>query len=128
MSLASVLQSAHSGMSAAAAAVDAVSLNMANSLTNRYKAVHPVFVTETAGQGVQVAGFVTDNSAGPLVVSTSDGGGDAASGVVELSNTDVGEELVQMILAADQFMANASVFETADDLLVELIQMRRDHR
>ena len=126
MSLASVLQSAHSGMSAAAAAVDAVSLNMANSLTKGYKAVHPVFVTETAGQGVQVAGFVTDNSAGPLVVSTSDGGGDA-SGLVELSNTDVGEELVQMILAADQFMANASVFETADDLLVDLIQMRREH-
>ena len=79
-------------------------------------------MTETAGPGVQVAGFVTDNSEGPLVVSTPEGGGEAASGVVELSNTDVGEELVQF-LAADQFMANASVFETADDLLVELIQV-----
>ena len=41
MSLASVLQSAHSGMSAASVAVDAVSLNMANSLTNRYKSFIP---------------------------------------------------------------------------------------
>jgi flagellar basal-body rod protein FlgC len=125
MSLASVLQTAYSGMSAASAAVDAVSLNMANSLTHEYQAVHPLYATQPQEMGVEVAGYVTDTSAGPLVATSGDADPDADNGVVERSNTDVGDELVQLILASDAFEANVQVFDTADDLLVDLVHLRR---
>ena len=90
--------------------------------------------------GVQVVGYVTDNSQGSLVVSRldnswRDGWGDegwtvegeswVGNGVVELSNTDVGQSLVDLILASDQFLANASVLDTADNLLGELVYLGR---
>ena len=125
MSLASVLQTAHSGMSAAITSVEAVSLNLANSRTNGYKAIRPVFTEQLAssrgtlqiGTGVQLAGFTTDNSQGPLV-TTSDG-------AVELSNTDVGEEIVELIMAEDQFMASSIVFNTATEMLDVLLNLGR---
>lgn len=136
MSLSSVLQTAHSGMSAASVAVDVVSQNLANSMTDGYKASRSVVATQATssrgggnplnvGMGVQVAGFVTDNSEGPLVVSSTANGSQSEDRLTELSNTDVGENLVELILASEQFLANASVLETADDLLVELIQLGR---
>ena len=125
MSLASVLQTAHSGMAAAITSVEAVSHNLANSRTNRYKAIRPVFAEQTPssrstlqiGTGVQVTGFTTDHSQGPLV-ATSDG-------VVELSNTDVGEEIVELIMAENQFMASAKVFNTATEMLDVLLNLGR---
>ena len=125
MSLASVLQTAHSGMAAAVTSVEAVSHNLANSRTNGYKAIRPVFADQTAssggrlqiGTGVQVTGFTTDHSQGPLV-TTSDG-------VVELSNTDVGEEIIELIMAEDQFQANAIVFNTATEMLDVMLNLGR---
>jgi len=129
MSLASVLQTAHSGMTAATVSVDHVSHNLANMRTNGFKASRPIFATQTPGTygaggslvqigtGVKVAGVAVDESQGSLVAD--------ADGVTELSNTDVGEELVELILAEEQFLANAIVFETADGLLDELIYLGR---
>ncbi len=125
MSLASVLQTAHSGMAAAITSVEAVSHNLANSRTNGYKALRPVFAeqlpssrgTSQIGTGVQVTGFTTDDSQGPLA-TTSDG-------AVELSNTDVGEEIVELIMAENQFMANAIVFDTATEMLDVLLNLGR---
>ncbi len=125
MSLASVLQTAHSGMAAAITSVEAVSHNLANSRTNGYKALRPVLADQTAssggrlqiGTGVQVTGFTTDNSQGPLV-TTSDG-------VVELSNTDIGVEIVELIMAENQFMASANVFNTATEMLDVLLNLGR---
>ncbi len=125
MSLASVLQTAHSGMAAAITSVEAVSHNLANSRTNGYKAIRPVFAEQTPssrstlqiGTGVQVTGFTTDHSQGPLV-TTSDG-------AVELSNTDVGQEIVELIMAEDQFQANAIVFNTATEMLDVMLNLGR---
>ncbi len=125
MSLASVLQTAHSGMAAAITSVEAVSHNLANSRTNRYKAIRPVFAEQTPssrgtlqiGTGVQVTGFTTDHSQGPLV-ATSDG-------AVELSNTDVGAEIVELIMAENQFQASAIVFNTATEMLEVLLNLGR---
>jgi flagellar hook protein FlgE len=155
MSLISVLQTAHTGLSAAVVAVDAVSHNVANSRTNGYKAIRPVNVTQPPGErgavieigtGVRVAGFVTDYSPGPRIVAShmterdeirfEDEAWDAElptaieeqlieEGVIELSNTDVGEELVELILAEEHFLANANVFETADELLADLVHLVR---
>jgi flagellar hook protein FlgE len=147
MSLTSVFQTARSGMSAATAMVDAVSHNIANSQTNGYKASRPVYATQGTstrsggdplgiGMGVRVAGFVTDYSQGPLVASsveadwgdggwTDDGENWVGSGVVELSNTDVGESLVDLILSSEQFLANVSLTDTADIMLGELTHLGR---
>lgn len=138
MSLGSVLQTARSGMSAAAVAVETVSHNLANSRTNGYKASRPEYVTQATssmsrgngtaidvGMGVQVTGFVVDESQRPLVVPDTET--DVAElELTELSNTDVGSELVELILAENEFLANADVFESADDLLVDLIHLRRE--
>jgi flagellar hook protein FlgE len=42
------------------------------------------------------------------------------SGASELSNTDVGRELIELALAGNHFRANLAVFQTADALLGEL--------
>jgi flagellar basal-body rod protein FlgC len=117
MSLASVLHTALSGMSAATVSLEAVSHNLANARTDGYKAIRPVFAEQVFGMGVTVTGFTTDNSPGPLV---PDG-----DGVVELSNVDYGEELVELILAEDHFQANAVVFDTAGDMLDVLLGLGR---
>jgi flagellar hook protein FlgE len=112
-------------MAAAITSVEAVSHNLANSRTNGYKAIRPVFAEQTPssrstlqiGTGVQVTGFTTDHSQGPLV-PTSDG-------AVELSNTDVGEEIVELIMAEDQFQANAIVFNTATEMLDVMLNLGR---
>lgn len=155
MSLVSVLKTAHTGLSAAVVAVDAVSHNIANSRTNGYKVVRPVSVTQPPGDrgaaiqvgtGVRVDGFVVDASPGSFVIAENRGerqelrfedeawDGELPwaieqqledEGVIQFSNTDVGEELVELILAEQQFLANAAVFETADELLGELVHMQR---
>jgi flagellar hook protein FlgE len=43
----------------------------------------------------------------------------------ELSNTDLGNNLIQMLLARNQFRANLQVVRTASDLLDELMELRR---
>jgi flagellar hook protein FlgE len=70
------------------------------------------------GTGVRVEGFAADNSPGPSIVGPE-------GELVELSNTDVGENLVDLILASGQFSANAAVFGTADQLLDELVHLGR---
>ena len=116
-------------MSAAITSVEAVSHNLANSRSNGYKAIRPVFAEQTPssratsrdtlqiGTGVQVTGFTTDHSQGPLV-ATSDG-------AVELSNTDVGAEIVELIMAENQFQASAIVFNTATEMLEVLLNLGR---
>ncbi|MGD9632748.1 MAG: flagellar basal body rod C-terminal domain-containing protein [Pirellulales bacterium] len=155
MSLLSVLQTAHTGLSAAVVMVDVVSHNVANSRTNGYKTLRPVNVTQLPGErdaaisvgtGVRVAGLAVDESQGPLVVAPyltmrdairfEEEAWDAelptaieeqliAEGAVELSNTDIGDKLIELILAEEQFLENASVFETADEMLGDLVHLTR---
>jgi flagellar hook protein FlgE len=55
----------------------------------------------------------------------SDGTATIMAGAVELSNTDVGQSLIELSLAEQQFRASANVFRTADSLLDELLLLRR---
>jgi flagellar hook protein FlgE len=149
MSLASVLQTAASGMSASVVTLDVASNNLANSRTNGFKQSRPIFATQSVntlrpgsgpsatngganqvqiGTGVSVAGYATDYSQGPLVISSNSGDNTSNSPVpdtVELSNTDVARNLVDLLLASNSFRANAAVFSTADHLLDELTSLRR---
>jgi flagellar hook protein FlgE len=50
----------------------------------------------------------------------STGAGEIISGATELSNVDLGHELIELTLAGNMFQANLAVFHTADTLLGEL--------
>jgi flagellar hook protein FlgE len=73
---------------------------------------------------VQRAGnkFQATPAAGiPVESNPSEGGaGEVIGGAIELSNVDVGRQLIDLTLAGNMFRANAAVFQTADTLLGEL--------
>jgi flagellar hook protein FlgE len=143
MPLQSVLHTSLSGMSAATAMFDAVGQNVANMRTDGYKSVRPSFAAQApatrslgggddsvqVGLGVRLVGFVPDLSPGPLVVTrnTSASWNDASAGDgwVELSNVDLGDELVEMFLGSNQFRSNARVFGASSGLLNELLDLGR---
>ncbi len=54
----------------------------------------------------------------------SSGLGDLTAGAVELSNTDIGQNLIELILASTQYRGNARVISAAQDLLDELMNLR----
>ena len=53
------------------------------------------------------------------------GAGEIVGGAVELSNADVGESLVDLMLTSTQFRASLQVLRTADHLLDELLTLGR---
>lgn len=66
------------------------------------------------------------NSGLPQIVSPTEGGaGKISGGNLEMSNVDLSEEFVRLIVAQRGFQANARVITTSDDVLQELINMKR---
>ena len=55
----------------------------------------------------------------------ADGMGTILSGALELSNTDVGQNLVDLVLASTMYRGNTRVITTAQQLLDELLNLRR---
>ncbi|MGC4003566.1 MAG: flagellar hook-basal body complex protein [Pirellulales bacterium] len=51
--------------------------------------------------------------------------GSVIAGAVELSNTDIGKNLIDLILASSQYRGNTRVITTAQQLLDELLNIRR---
>ena len=78
---------------------------------------------EQRGENLFASGV---NSGLPVVGNPGEGGaGTVVSGAVELSNTDIGENLVSLILASTQYRGNARVITAAQQLLDELLNLRR---
>ncbi len=71
--------------------------------------------------------FATSVNSGDPFVSTpgEDGIGNLTAGAVELSNTDIGQDLIEMILAQTQYQAGSRVISTAQELLDELLALQR---
>jgi flagellar hook protein FlgE len=68
----------------------------------------------------------TSESGPPAVAPPGAGGrGQVSSGVIEGSNVDIGEELVSMIQHQRAFSANSKVISTADDMLSQLMLLKR---
>ena len=66
------------------------------------------------------------NSGLPVVSNPGvDGLGTLVSGALELSNTDVGKNLIELVLATTQYRGNTRVITTAQQLLDELLNLRR---
>ena len=53
------------------------------------------------------------------------GTGSIIAGAVELSNTDIGKNLIDLVLASTQYRGNARVITTSQQLLDELLNLRR---
>jgi flagellar hook protein FlgE len=66
------------------------------------------------------------NSGEPLRDIPGSGGlGSLTAGAVELSNTDIGQNLIDLILASTQYRGGSRVITTAQQLLDELLNLRR---
>ena len=66
------------------------------------------------------------NSGEPIEDNPGDDGiGTLTAGAVELSNTDIGQNLIELILASTQYRGGARVITTAQQLLDELLNLRR---
>ena len=63
-----------------------------------------------------------DIDAGDALV---DGIGAIVAGANELSNTDIGKNLIKLVLATTQYRGNTRVISTAQELFDELLNLRR---
>jgi flagellar hook protein FlgE len=55
----------------------------------------------------------------------ANGIGAIKAGAIELSNTDIGKNLIDLILASTQYRSNTRVITTSQQLLDELLNLRR---
>ncbi len=69
---------------------------------------------------------VSSNSGSP-VLAFSEAGGQSiiTSGALEMSNVDLAQEFTSMITAQRGFQSNARVITTADEMLQELVALKR---
>ena len=68
----------------------------------------------------------TVNSGIPLLGQPGSGGrGTLISGSVEMSNVDLGNEFTNLIIAQRGFQANSKIISSSDELLQELVNMKR---
>jgi flagellar hook protein FlgE len=84
------------------------------------------FVNATGLQRIRENAYAaTENSGIALVVSPDGSGGRIASGVVEMSNVDLAKEFTSLIIAQRGFQANARSITTSDEMLSELVNIKR---
>jgi flagellar hook protein FlgE len=75
------------------------------------------------GQNIYSVG---PNSGNPAIGAPNTGGrGTVASGYVEGSNVDLGQEFTNMILAQRGFQASSRIITTSDEMLQELVNIKR---
>ena len=84
----------------------------------------------TNEQGLRKLGdnlFAESPSSGPPIVGASGekGLGIIKAGVLEMSNVDIAEEFTKMILIQRGFQANARVITTSDEMLQDIIALKR---
>lgn len=70
--------------------------------------------TESANSGLAVIGYAGEDSASSIT-----------PGALESSNVDISQEFTSMIIAQRGFQANARVISTSDEMLQELVNLRR---
>lgn len=69
---------------------------------------------------------VSANSGDPQEVwPTSGGSGSIVSGTLEMSNVDLSEEFTEMIVGQRSFQANSRIITTSDEILQELVNLKR---
>jgi len=71
--------------------------------------------------------YDTSPNSGMAVVGrpSSGGRGDISAGALEMSNVDIAEEFTNMIVAQRAFQANSRVITTSDEMLQEVVNLKR---
>jgi flagellar hook protein FlgE len=70
--------------------------------------------------------LASDNSGVPVMGGAKTGGlGSISSGALESSTVDLGTEFTNMIIAQRAYSANTKIITTVDDMLNELVQIKR---
>jgi flagellar hook protein FlgE len=78
---------------------------------------------EKAGENYYVP---TPASGNPIPLTPmEDGAGKLVAGALEMSNVDLSEEFTEMIVAQRGFQANTRIITTADEILQELVNLKR---
>jgi flagellar hook protein FlgE len=78
---------------------------------------------EKAGENIFIN---TVNSGNPAYLTpTQSGAGKLVSGTLEMSNVDLSEEFTEMIVAQRGFQANTRIITTSDEILQELVNLKR---
>lgn len=72
------------------------------------------YYQETSNSGAPVVGFATEMGIGSI-----------ESGFLEMSNVDLSEEFTEMIVAQRGFQANSRIITTSDQILEELVNLKR---
>lgn len=81
-------------------------------------------------EGLQKAGqnlFKESGNSGAAIPSApqEDGAGAIVAGALEMSNVDLSEEFTEMITAQRGFQANTRIITTSDEILQELVNLKR---
>ncbi|MFC2950104.1 flagellar basal body rod protein FlgG [Virgibacillus sediminis] len=71
------------------------------------------------------AGLVTDAEVPRGIAPGTQGTGSLVSGALEMSNVDLAEEFTEMITAQRGFQANTRIITTSDEILQELVNLKR---
>ncbi|HBJ36873.1 MAG TPA: flagellar biosynthesis protein FlgE [Planctomycetaceae bacterium] len=78
---------------------------------------------EARGLNLYAAGI---NTGLPIMGKPGENGiGSVVGGALELSNTDIGKDLIKLVLASTQYRGNSRVITTSQQLLDELLNLRR---
>jgi flagellar hook protein FlgE len=67
----------------------------------------------------------TGFEAADMYAPGSDGAGTIVAGTLEMSNVDLSEEFTEMIVAQRGFQANTRIITTSDEILQELVNLKR---
>ncbi|RTR35585.1 flagellar basal body rod protein FlgG [Robertmurraya yapensis] len=81
-------------------------------------------------EGLEKAGsnlFAESNNSGAAQASApyEDGAGSVVAGALEMSNVDLSEEFTEMIVTQRGFQANTRIITTSDEILQELVNLKR---
>ena len=69
---------------------------------------------------------MSNNSGAPQIGVAGEGGrGTLIGAALEMSNVDLSEEFTEMIVAQRGFQANTRIITTSDEILQELVNLKR---
>lgn len=111
------IQNNVSGLQAFSKQLSTSANNVANSLSDNFKASRAI---NTQSENKQVSSTITrTNTPGPLVEDPLKNDGS----LKELSNTDIAEEMVQQISASQGFKANVKTIQVYQETLGSLLDI-----
>lgn len=84
----------------------------------------------TNPEGLEKAGnnlYLNSANSGEAIIvdPNTDGAGEIVSNALEMSNVDLAEEFTEMITAQRGFQANTKIITTSDEILQELVNLKR---